>query len=60
MDEARTYFLEEIKQRDLTCTKHKTFCITVSYIKQLLNLVSAITGCDSVSVFGAGNAFHMK
>ena len=49
IDETRNYFLEQIKQNELINKKYKMVCITLNYIKHFLILVSAITGCISIS-----------
>ena len=33
--------------------KHKKFCTVLNYIEQLLFLVSAVTGCVSISTFAS-------
>ena len=33
--------------------KHKSFCMASNYIEQFLILVSAITGCVSISAFAS-------
>ena len=33
--------------------KHKRFCTTLHYIEHFLILASAVTGCNSVSVFAS-------
>ena len=43
IDEARSYFVEEIKQNDLMSKKHKKVCATLNYIEHLLILASVIT-----------------
>ena len=42
MDEARNYFLEEIKQNELMSKKHKKVCKTLNYIKDFLILAFTI------------------
>ena len=43
IDEARSYFVEEIKQNDLMSKKHKKVCATLNYIEHLLILASVVT-----------------
>ena len=52
IDETRNYFVEEIKQNELMCNKHKKVCATLNYIEHFLILGSAVTGCISISAFG--------
>ena len=52
-DEARNYFLEEIKQNELMSRKHRKVCTTLNYIKHFLILISTITGCISISVLAS-------
>ena len=40
IDEARNYFLEEIKQNELMTRKHKKGCTTVKYIVKLIYKVN--------------------
>ena len=42
MDEARNYFLEEIKQNELMSKKHKKVCKTLNYIEHFLILAFTI------------------
>ena len=51
IDETRNYFLEEIKQNELTSKKLRKFCRTLNYIEQFLILAYTITGCVSISAF---------
>ena len=51
INETRNYFLEEIKQNDLTSKKHKKVCTTLNYIEHFLVLTSTITRFISISVF---------
>ena len=51
IDETRSYFLQEIKQIELTSRKHKKVCTTLNYIEHFLILASTITGCITISVF---------
>ena len=52
IDETRNYFVEEIKQNELMCNKHKKVCATLNYIEHFLILGSVVTGCISISAFG--------
>ena len=49
IDETIHYFAEEIKQNKLVSEKHRKVCSTESYIEHFLILVSAVTGCISIS-----------
>ena len=51
--ETRNYFLEEIKQNELTSRKHKKVCTTLNYIEHFLILASEITECNSISAFAS-------
>ena len=51
INEARNYFLQEIKQNELMSKKHKKFCATLNYIEHFLLLASTINGCISCSAF---------
>ena len=51
IDETRNYLLDEIKHNDLMSGKYKKTCKYLNYVKQLLILVSTVTGCVSVSAF---------
>ena len=51
LDKTKNYFLEQIKQNDLMSKKHKKVCTVLNYIEKSLILVSAITGCVSISTF---------
>ena len=54
IDETKNYLLEEIKHHDLMCKKRKKTCNKyLNYGKHLLILVSAVTGCVSVSAFAS-------
>ena len=53
MDEARNYFLEEIKQNELMSKKHKKVCKTLNYIEHFFILASTVTGCISISAFAS-------
>ena len=51
IDETRNYFVEEIKQNELTSKKLRKFCRTLNCIEQFLILAYTITGCVSISAF---------
>ena len=53
MDETRNYFFQEIQQNELMRRKHKNVCTTLTYIELFLILISAITGCISISAFAS-------
>ena len=63
IDEARNYFIEEIKQSELKSEELKKACKVLwgaqrackvlIYIEHLLILVSSITGCVYISVFAS-------
>ena len=56
IDEARNYLkklFEEINQNKSMIRKHKKVCTVLNYIEQWLILVSAITGCISISAFSS-------
>ena len=44
------YLLDEIKHNDLSSEQYKKTCKYLNYVELLLNLVSPITGCVSLSV----------
>ena len=49
IDETRNYLLEEIDHDDLKSEKLKKTCKCLNYVEHLLILISAITGCVSIS-----------
>ena len=51
IDKTRNYFTEEIKQDNFISKNHEKVCTVVNHIEQSLILISAITGCVSVSGF---------
>ena len=53
VNEARNYFLKEIKQNELMSRKLKKVCRTLNYIGHVLGLASTITRCISVSGFAS-------
>ena len=53
-DETRNYLLEEIKQSELTSTKHKQVWTTINKINRTLSYLSFYTSaCVSISAFAA-------
>ena len=44
-EETRNYFIEKIKQNNLTSKKHKNVCTALFYIEQSLVLVSVVNRC---------------
>ena len=53
IDEQENYFSEEINHNDLMRKKYKNTCKYLKYVKHLLILASAVTGCVSISVFSS-------
>ena len=53
IDETTNYFLEEIKQNELMCRKHKKAFTTLNYIERFLILAYTITGYISISYFAS-------
>ena len=43
--ETRNHFIKEINQSELIIKKYKTVSTVLNYIKHLLVLASAVTGC---------------
>ena len=52
-DETRNYLLGEIKHNDLMNEKYNKTCKCLNYVENLLNLLSAITGCVSISAYAS-------
>ena len=52
-EETRNNFLEEIEENELMSRKHEKICTALKCIEQFLTLVSAITGCISISAFAS-------
>ena len=48
IDKSRNYFIEEIKQNELS-KKHKNVYKVLNYTEHLLNLASTVIGCVSIS-----------
>ena len=53
IDETRSYLIEEMNQNELISKKHKKVYRVLSYIEQLLTLISTVTGCVSISAFAS-------
>ena len=51
INEIRNYLNEEINQNELVSKKHKKACRFLNYIDHSLIVISAVTGCVSVSDF---------
>ena len=51
--ETRYYFIEQIKQYELICKKHKKICKILNYTEDLLILASKVTGCVSSYSFAS-------
>ena len=49
----KNYFIKEIDQNELMSKKHKKVYTILNYTEHCLTLVSAITGCVSVSAFAS-------
>ena len=53
IDDARDYFLDEIKHNDLMSEKYRKTCKYLNYVEHLLIIVSKVTGCASISAFAS-------
>ena len=53
IDEARNYYLDEIKHNALMSEKYWKTCKYLNYVEYFLILSSAITGCISISASGS-------
>ena len=53
IDETRNYLLDEIKHNDLMSENYKNTCKYLNYFEKFLILVSAVTGCVSISTFAS-------
>ena len=51
IDEARNFFLEEMKHHYFMSKKHKKVCMTLDSTRHFLISLSTISGCVSVSAF---------
>ena len=49
IDEAKKYFIDEIKQNELISNQHKKVCKILNYTEQLLVLTCTVTGCVPIS-----------
>ena len=59
IDETRNYLLDEIKNNDIMSEKYKKTCKYLNYVKHLLILASAVTGCISISAFASFVCFSV-
>ena len=53
LEEIKIYFIKEIDQNELISEKHKNVSTILNYGEHFLVLVSAITGCASISTFAS-------
>ena len=53
IDETRNYLLDETKHNYLMNEKYQKTCQYLNYVKNVLVLPSAITGCVSISAFAS-------
>ena len=53
IDEAKNYFIEEIKKNEMRSVKHKKVCKTLNYIEHFLILASTIPGCIYIYAFAS-------
>ena len=53
IDERRNYLMGEINQNELMSKKHKKVNRVLNYIEYLLNLISIVSGCVSISAFAS-------
>ena len=51
IDEARNYFLEEIKHNELIRKKNRKTCKTLNYVEQLIILTFTFTACNLIFAF---------
>ena len=49
----KNYFIEEVKQNELTRKKHKKICRILNYAEHLVILASTVTGCVPISSFAS-------
>ena len=49
--ETTNYLIEGMNHNELISKKHKKVCRVLNYIEHLLNLISTVTGCVSISAF---------
>ena len=52
-DQIRNYTITEINQNELSSKKHKKVSTVLNYIEHLLNLISTVIGCVSISAFAS-------
>ena len=52
-EETRNYFVKEIDPNELMINKHEKVYTTLNYINFFLILVSAVSGCVSISIFAS-------
>ena len=53
IDEIRNYLIKEITQNELMSKKHQKVCRVLNYIDHSFIVISAITGCVSISAFAS-------
>ena len=53
IDERRNYLMGEINQNELMSKKHKKVYRVLNYVEYLLNLISIVSGCVSISAFAS-------
>ena len=53
IEEIKNYFIKEIDQNELMSKKQEKVCTILNYIEHFLILVSAVTGCISISAFAS-------
>ena len=51
IDERRNYLIRETDQNQLMSKKHKEVWRVLNYIEPLLIVISAVSGCVSISAF---------
>ena len=49
--ETRNYFIKERDQNELMSKKHQKVCKFLNHVEHFLILISAVTGCISISTF---------
>ena len=53
IDKIINYLIQEINHSELITKKHKKVCRVLNYIDHSLIVISAITGCVSISAFAS-------
>ena len=53
IDGIRNYLIEEINRNKLMSKQHKNVCRVLNYLDQTLIVISAVTGCASISAFAS-------